>query len=429
MNKKYFQAGRLLIVLSLLLRIARVSGQAGEFPTWTHFYIDAILPGSTYGMAGPALGDFDKDGDLDVAVSRWPTREAYWYERINDSIWVPHSIGISDILGKALGSVAIDMDNDGWQDVVFDDIWFKNPGTLDEEADAEWKSGHIQGGGHDIIRYDINGDGKEDLVIFDGQRLSWNSTSIEMQTDNIVADGFTDHGGIAPHGAGDLDGDGDPDLVIPGYWFENPGKGAGKWQQHEWPFQPVPGASYGNSIRSWITDINHDGINDIVYSNCDTGGSHVYWVENKGNGRGWISHKLPDPPVKNGDVPGTGSFHSLGVADFDMDGNPDIFAGEQEDPDDFMVQEGKVAMKPAGLNERGAIWFNKGGKSPEFNIFIIHTGNPGWHDAQLGDVDGDGDIDIISKVWNADKDKLYHLDLWRNNLDPGKQGKKPGSDK
>ncbi len=78
-----------------------------------------------------------------------------------------------------------------------------------------------------------------------------------------------------------------------------------------------------------------------------------------------------------------------------------------------MEKSGRVAMKPRGLKERGVIWYNKGGKNPEFEIDVIHVDNPGWHDAQVGDVDGDGDIDIVSKIWNADG-PVYHLDYWRN---------------
>ncbi len=413
-----------MILLLLAFGTAPLYAQVNGKPGWTHFYIDEILPGSSWGTGGPALADFDGDGDLDAVLSRRVTEEAYWYERRNDSVWIPHVAGFSPNLAKTLGTVAIDMDHDGWMDVVFEGVWFRNPGNLSKSPDLRWQSTNFKGGGHDAVQCDIDGNGTPDLVIFDGRKLAWYNTNVYEMPENIIDYGYEDHGGIAPGGAGDLDGDSDPDLVIPGFWFENTGKDE-KWTRHEWPFVPVPNASYGQSIRTWIADINQDGINDIVYSNCDTGGGHVFWVENKDNGTHWISHQLQDPPTRKGDVPGTGSFHSLGVADFDQDGNPDIFAGEQEDPDTYMEGGGKVAMKPRGLKERGIIWYSTGGKNPGFNTYLIHIDNPGWHDAQLGDVDGDGDTDIVSKVWNADRGQPYHLDYWRNELKQATPAAKP----
>ncbi len=46
---------------------------------------------------------------------------------------------------------------------------------------------------------------------------------------------------------------------------------------------------------------------------------------------------------------------------------------------------------------------------------MIHVDNPGWHDAVVFDVDRDGDVDIVSKVWNADG-PTYHVDYWRNDI-------------
>ena len=141
----------------------------------------------------------------------------------------------------------------------------------------------------------------------------------------------------------------------------------------------------------------------------------MYWCRNTGGGQSWTLEMLPDPPTRAGDVPGTGSFHSLGVADFDKDGDLDIFAGEQEDAT-MTDREPLLPMKRPGLKERGVIWLNSGGKAPTFTTVVIHVDNPGWHDARLGDVDGDGDIDLVSKVWNKDGEH-YHADYWRNDTE------------
>lgn len=377
---------------------------------WKHFYIANPLPGESWGASGPALSDFDGDGDLDAMTSRRTTETAYWYERVDDENWIQHEMGSAPELQKALGACDVDVDHDGHPDVATNHVWFKNPGNLDENPDAKWEVNRYDGGGHDVLAGDIDGDGWDDVIADNG--ASWFGTPNMQKVDTGGAGDY--HGGPSPKGVGDLDGDGDNDIVQPGRWLENPGNGHGAWKKHDWPHEPIPNASYGTSTRSWVEDVNNDGQNDIVYSDCDTGNSHVYWAENKGQGKEWIRHKLPDPPTAPGSVPGTGSFHSLGVADFDNDGDLDIFAGEQEDPDTYMTSDGKLPMKPPGLIERGVIWENVGtAKDPSFKPVVFQIDNPGFHEAQLGDVDGDGDIDIVSKIWNKDS-PTYTLNYWRN---------------
>ncbi len=406
---------RITVIAAMMLCIAGPAGAEISAAKWTHFTIADPLPGPTWGTGGIPLADFDGDGDLDISLSRREARSAYWFQRVNDSTWIRHTIATGDVFDTQLGATAVDCDLDGLTDIVYSLVWFKNPGNLAEKPGTLWQANKYAGKGHDILSGDVNGDGHPDVLAYNGKTVSWYDPARSMK-ETIIGEAEENHGGTAPNGIGDLDGDGDSDVVIPGWWFANPGKGEGTWQKHKWPHKAVEKASYGTSMRCWIADINRDGQNDIIYSDCDTGHSHVYWVENTGKGKSWTRHQLADPPTAPGDVPGTGSFHSLGVADFDRDGDLDIFAGEQEDPDTYMEAQGKLAMKPRGLKERGVIWENSGTKNPTFVPVVIHVDNPGWHDAVLADVDGDGDTDIITKIWNKDGD-TYHADYWRNEND------------
>jgi len=118
--------------------------------------------------------------------------------------------------------------------------------------------------------FTLNGDGKLDLITYDGSVLAWFDTSKNMFK-IVIIDNRDDHGGITPMGVY-------PDIVIPGIWLENPGDGYGKWNIHKWPHKPVINASYGTSMRSWIADINKDG--EIVSKvwNADGPNYHVdYW--------------------------------------------------------------------------------------------------------------------------------------------------------
>ena len=389
-----------------------------EWTRWTHFAIAEALPGAAWGTGGIGLADFDGDGRPEVIVSRRETQTAYRFVRVDDATWERYIVAAAPQLAQTLGAAVLDIDGDGLPDIAFNGVWFRNPGRLDIDPDAPWDARLYDGGGHDVIAADISGNGRLDLVTYDGITLAWFDPSKGLAK-TIIADGRDDHAGIAPHGFGDLNGNGWNDLVVAGVWYENPGPGGGPWASHPWPHRGVDRASYGTSIRSWVADVNGSGRADIVYADCDTGNGHVYWVENLGGGESWALHPLADPEGATG-VPhahdaNTGSWHSLAVADFNGDGRLEIFAGEQEDPDTMMTDWGRVPMKPAGLKERGVLWVRSDKDEVDFEPVVIHEGRPGWHDVVVGDIDGDGDLDLVSKIWNADGPN-YSVDYWRNDL-------------
>ena len=410
-----------LTITSLLFLFVSSCTQTKTNKYFVHHTIANPLPGmEERGTGGFSLADFDSDGDLDVTISRnADSGFVYWYEN-KTGHWQNHILGRCDEL--QLGAVSLDIDNDGNPDLVMGRFWFRNPGNLKDKPDTKWEKYFYTGGldseNHDMATADINMDGSIDVISYSQVApngvLRWYDVRNEMQwVPHTISDKVNElvkdipgsngiHGGFAPKGVADLSGDKFPDIVTPTGWYKNPGKNTdGAWAFHEWPFRTgvIPNP-YGLSFRSWVTDLDADGDNDIIYTDCDGAYSKGYWIENKGN-TSFVRKELPAPPDS------TGSFHSLAVADFDRDGDLDIVSGEQEDPD--------PGMKPVGLKERGFIWINVG--TPRKPLFrepvIFQTDNPGWHEAQTGDVDGDGDMDIVSKIWNRDGVN-YHVDYWEN---------------
>ena len=417
-----------LIVLFLILTVNCLK-KAIKF---THFDIENPLEPNKYGTGGFTVNDFDNDGDLDITLERGPTGKVYWYQNTGSEKWVKYEIA-SDIFYQ-LGAVSTDVNRDGKFDFVMGTYWLENPGDLLGKPNQQWIK-HIYNGAmtdsenHDIVSKDVNNDGRPDIIAYCqkynnlGGTLRWYDLSDPYNWKYHDIDTLVNkremptwdlgiHAGFAPNGVGDLNNDGRCDIVLPSGWYENPVDPIkGKWILHRWTDYGfkigIPHTPYGTSMRSWICDLNQDGSNDIVFTDCDVENSKAYVIYNIKGAGNFKVEALPFPPGPSG------SLHSLGVADLDGDGDLDIFSGEQEDPDKM--------MKPAGLAERGILWVNKGTpQKPVFEYKIINRDNPGWHDTILRDMDGDGDIDLVSKVWNADEgtdgnpDRKWHLDYWRN---------------
>jgi hypothetical protein len=399
---------------------------------FTHFNIEKPFLPNSWGTGGWTLNDFDNDGDLDITAQRQGNGEIYWFEFINDSTWIRHLIG-KDIKSQ-LGATSHDISKDGYSDLIMGRIWLENPGNLNVQPDQLWKT-HIYNGAmasenHDVVVVDLNNDQTADIVCysqnFGGGTLRWYNTLDSFNwkfftIDSLISDREKPefnrgiHAGFAPKGIGDLNGDGYNDIVMPNGWYENPKEdAAGKWRLHRWTEYSlelgIKWTPYGTSFRSWIADIDSDADNDIVITDCDVQMSKGIWLENIDFSTNFVLHKMPFESVESG------SFHSLAVIDIDSDGDLDLFSGEQEDPGYVVIDADTAFMKPPNLKERGFFWENVGNKNnPEFELRVIQRDNPGWHDTKFGDVDGDGDLDMITKIWNADEG-VWHADYWRNDI-------------
>jgi hypothetical protein len=367
---------------------------------FAHHFADRQLPGTSMGQT--ALADLDGDGDLDFITGQSRGR-IFWYEFEQADRWRRHVLGLQS--PSDVGGAALDVDGDGWVDFVAGGAWYQNPGppagnpfrrhVFDSRLEAV----------HDVVLGDVDGDGATDvLTMSDRNDLRWYGISADpCQEWSRRTIGPAVHSGIS---VGDLDRDGDLDVVRSNVWFENKDSGQ-TWRMHTitepWG-APVPPFAV-NATQTETVDLNRDGRLDIVICDGENPNSRIAWLEapDEPRAQAWTVHDLP-----RGDPLPRGALHSLQVADFDGDGDPDIFTVEME-------------RFPGARPPRWFIWENEDGQG-RFAERVVLDANLGGHEAVAGDVDADGDIDVCSKPWSAAASNAvggsHHLDFLENTLLP-----------
>jgi hypothetical protein len=360
--------------VGVLLVAALLVGRAAAEVRFAEHHIDSP-GGQRYGQT--SLVDVDKDGDLDF-ISGQSGGDVYWFEYQGPDKWVRHLLTTK--VPTDVGGTAIDVDGDGWVDQVSGAAWFRNTGKPREEPFERFDFGGFST--HDTVAADMDGDGRLDLVMMsDKAGLKWFRIPKDPRQKWEPHDiGPGVHGGVA---VGDLDGDGDLDVARSNAWFENAdGKGT-KWVEHANIDFGRPGGSMPFTTRARVLDVNKDGRNDLVIVECDTRECRAAWFENAdGKGGKWVMHLIAE---KKGDL------HSLCVADFDGDGDPDVFSCE-----------GPLSGSGPGGARRWFLWENLDGKGGQWREQVVLEGKEG-HEAVAADVDGDGDIDICTKPWKGDE--------------------------
>ncbi|MCX8036586.1 MAG: VCBS repeat-containing protein [Candidatus Sumerlaeia bacterium] len=361
--------------------------KATAFPAFQYHVIDRI--GRQLGQT--ALADLDRDGDLDwvCGQSRSAGADIWWWEYQAPDKWVRHMVGKGN---TEVGAAVRDLNGDGWLDILSGSKLLINSGDPRNKPFAEYEVGAAFS--HDTVFADINGDGKMDaLANCDRSGLFWYEIPADPTrrwTSHTIAlaSAHKIHGATSPRPVGDLDGDGDADVVTGQAWYENAdGKGL-KWVQHKnINFGEVQ--KYGIALKTWVLDLDGDGDNDFIQAEADHPDARVAWFENDGKGN-WTMHLIKDKGEKQ-------DFHSLAVADFDNDGDLDVFSGG-----------GPLSV--AG-EQKCYIWENLAGPKgrPTADRWREHViVKQTCHEAVAADVDGDGDIDICSKPW-SDGNEHYYL--------------------
>ncbi|MEJ2701518.1 MAG: DUF1080 domain-containing protein [Sedimentisphaerales bacterium] len=370
----------LLTIVSVALWVSILVAPAKADIAWLHKSSstgDMPVPNGGKEQTCCLILDIDKDGVNDFVVGeRTQTPSVVWY-KYNGSGWDNFVIDDTRKNPEA-GGEFYDIDRDGDLDVILGQDysgnaiwWWENPYP---DFSKPWTRRYIKNSGarkhHDQTIADFDGDGRAELVSWNqgGKALllfeipsapktteRWPFTAIYSWSSGNEREGF-------PSIPVDIDLDGTVDIV-----------GGGRW------FKRVGGTQYKENVidakmaftQCAAGQLVKGGRPEVVFSPGDADGD-AKWYE--WDGAKWVPHTLRR--VIHG--------HTCEIRDIDGDGNLDVFIGEMGNPG-------------AGDNAKTYIWYGDG--KGRFTETVAYEGQ-GIHEGKLGDLDGDGDIDILMKPYN-----------------------------
>jgi len=363
-------------------------------PTWAEPSFQPVILDRAYIAYERDVGDIDGDGNNDlVAVQEGDTtlqvfRAPDWKRSTLVTFSGAHRYPRADDLKLA------DLDGDGDLDVVTrlgagasDDgvgiaVWCENRGQGTNFVQ------HLIGNSleyvKDIVVADFDRDHRIDVAMrMDSRTQLWLQEPGGTWTEVLLA--HPPHEGLE---AGDLDLDGDPDLILNGFWFPTPNTRPAARVAANYTNHVIDGAWFNqsgdwtkNSCKVVVGDFDGDGTNDVAFSQSERAGHQVAWYRSPTPHLAGTWSKQPVGVVDY--------CHTLQAADFDLDGDVDLLVGG-------MIQS----------QHRGLRLMLNGGKGSNWTSMIIQT--EGSYSAEMGDLDNDGDPDVVGiRNWNSAPTWIY----------------------
>ncbi|WP_298420574.1 T9SS type A sorting domain-containing protein [uncultured Kordia sp.] len=345
----------------------------------------------TEGIASIAVEDIDDDGNVDIlGSSRYEHSNVFWLKNSGDNIDFGDQKIISRYWYTPSRSRAIDLDNDNDLDIIYivnlnTLVWYENLDGLGNFSNQIVLSTEASG---KLQFSDINNDGHIDIVTSYGNNLMWleNFGQGNFSTPNEIIANPNVASTAFP---ADIDGDGDDDIVSINHvntssnylaYNENL-DGLGTFG----PFEVITSMGSNKLSHLEIRDFDGDNDNDIVYTGVDGSGNsgQMGWIENTGG----LGNFGPKTTIFNDEC------NIVKSVDLDEDGDLDLIAAMYED--------------------QILAWFeNVDGLGGFSNRRIISEANSyGSRNIYPADIDGDGDMDIVSS--SHEESSVF----WYENLD------------
>jgi hypothetical protein len=265
--------------------------------------VNVIVDDNLDGAHDVAVADMDSDGDIDIVADAYRNYSVILYEQIDEDTWTKHVV--DDNLTNAHDIQIMDVNGDGVPDIIGGALSANYSNYSQQNASLRWYNGSGSTWTNNLIEsstfvginngliglrglspFDMNSDGVEDIIVAIDQNTltqtgalylyinpnGTNSSNASLWEKIVVS---TSVSNLAYAEAGDVDEDGNPDIVTNEHHPENDG------MTHIF-FAPYDISDVGNwtnitlsqntSWHSDIVDFDGDGFLDILVS---------HWKHNK----------------------------------------------------------------------------------------------------------------------------------------------------